>query len=153
MLKIKTSRFGEINVSENDLIYLPEGLIGFSTLNHFALINDKGSDFKWLQSLDEDEFAILIARPDFLPDYKVDISKYDAESIKLVDTKNAVFFVIVTIPEDVKNMSVNLQAPLILNLKDKIAKQVVLSDEELYPTKHFVFRKIKETYEHILQEE
>ena len=58
MIQVKTSRFGDIEVQEGDVIELPHGLIGFPELKKYVLLDhDKDSPFKWLQSLDDGAIA------------------------------------------------------------------------------------------------
>ena len=58
MIKVKTTRFSEIEVDEKDVIELPSGLIGFPELKSYVLLDhDKDSPFKWLQSLDDGAIA------------------------------------------------------------------------------------------------
>ncbi|MBX9703077.1 MAG: flagellar assembly protein FliW [Silvanigrellaceae bacterium] len=143
-MKVETSRFGEIEVNESDKICIPEGLIGFPELVNFVLLDhDTDSPFKWLQSLDDGSIAFIIISPlTFRPDYMVEVTENEVESLKLTSPDEAVVSVIVTIPMDPKKMSANLKAPLIFNLSNKIGKQVILKDPQ-YQTKHFIMDEMK----------
>ena len=64
MLKVKTTRFGDIEVKEDDVVKLPAGLIGFPELKRYVLLDhDKDSPFKWLQSLDDGAIAFVLINP------------------------------------------------------------------------------------------
>jgi len=143
-LKIQTTRFGEIEVEEAESIRLPEGLIGFPDLIHFALLDhDSDSPFKWLQSLDEGSMAFVVISPlTFRPDYTVEVLEEEIQLLQLNKPDDAIISVIVTIPSDPKRMSANLKAPLIFNLQNRIGKQVVLKDPE-FQTKHFIMEELK----------
>ena len=48
---IKTTRFGEVTIQNEDLLTFPEGLLGFQDLRTFVLLDDPNDDiFAWLQS-------------------------------------------------------------------------------------------------------
>src|SRR5690606_9994104 len=104
-----------MEVSENDFIHMPEGLIGFPELNQFILLDhDTDSPFKWLQSVNDPEMAFVVISPlSFRPDYMVEVTEEEVASLKLTNADNAVISVIVTIPMDPKKMSANLKAPLV----------------------------------------
>ncbi|KAB8029848.1 flagellar assembly protein FliW [Fluviispira multicolorata] len=143
-MKINTSRFGEIEVNESDLLNLPDGLIGFPELNQFILLDhDVDSPFKWLQSINDPAMAFIIISPlSFRPDYMVEVTEEEVAALKLTNPDEAVISVIVTIPMDPKKMSANLKAPLVFNLSNKLGKQVILKDPQ-YQTKHFIMEEMK----------
>jgi flagellar assembly factor FliW len=143
-LKINTSRFGEVEIKEGDMISLPEGLIGFPELNQFILLDhDNDSPFKWLQSTSDPAMAFIVISPlSFRPDYMVEVTEEEVATLKLTNPNEAVISVIVTIPMDPKKMSANLKAPLVFNLSNRLGKQVVLKDPQ-YQTKHFIMEEMK----------
>lgn len=143
-MKVQTSRFGEIEVNESDVISLPEGLIGFPELTRYVLLDhDTDSPFKWLQSIDDGAMAFVVMSPlTFRPDYTVEVSEEEISVLTLSNPEDAVISVIVTIPVDPKKMSANLKAPLIFNLKNRLGKQVIVKDPQ-YQTKHFIIEEIK----------
>lgn len=143
-MKLQTSRFGEIEVDESDVISLPEGLIGFPELVKYVILDhDTDSPFKWLQSLDDGSMAFVVISPlTFRPDYTVELTEDEIGPLGLSDAEDAVVSVIVTIPPDPKKMSANLKAPLVFNLKNRNGKQFIVRDPQ-YQTKHFIMEEIK----------
>jgi flagellar assembly factor FliW len=143
-LKVATSRFGELEINESDVITLSQGLIGFPELNRFVILeHDKESPFKWLQSLDEMTVAFVIMSPlAFHPSYIVDVTEDEIQELDLKSPEDAVICVLVTIPNDPKKMSANLKAPLVFNLENKLGKQVILKDSE-FQTKHYIIDEMK----------
>lgn len=153
-MKVQTSRFGEIEVNEADVVTLPEGLIGFPELTRYVLLDhDAESPFKWLQSVDDGAMAFVVMSPlTFRPDYTVEVSEEEISVLKLSNAEDAVISVIVTIPVDPKKMSANLKAPLIFNLKNRVGKQVIVKDPQ-YQTKHFIIEEIKKFAKKDIQSE
>ncbi len=144
MIKVKTTRFGEIDVKTEDLIELPNGLIGFPELKRYVLLDhDKDSPFKWLQSLDDGAIAFVLINPLlFKPDYTVEVTEAEVSDLELKAEEDAVISVIITIPTNPQNMTANLKAPLVFNLTNRRGKQLVLSNSA-YTTRHNIMEEIK----------
>ncbi len=130
---INTSRFGQVQIEENDTIVFPEGMLGFADLRKFVLLDDPGDEiFAWLQSCEAPQIAFPVLEPElFHPDYRVNLTKGDLEALKLQDVKKSRTFTIITIPEDATQMTANLKAPVVINAELRTAKQCVLQDNTL----------------------
>ena len=141
---MKTTRFDEIDIPEEDIIKIPQGLVGFPEYKRFAILeHDKDSPFKWFQSLDDGSMAFVMISPlIFNSDYMVEASEEEIADLEIKDPDDAVISVIVTIPEDPQKMSANLKAPIIFNTKNKIGKQLILKDPK-YQTKHYIIDEMK----------
>lgn len=144
LIKVKTTRFGEIEVQDEELIELPQGLIGFPELKKYILLNhDQDSPFKWLQSLDDGAIAFVLINPLlFKPDYSVEVSETEISELSIESEEDAVISVIVTMPNNPQNMTANLKAPLVFNLQNRKGKQIILSHSE-YATKHNIMDELK----------
>ena len=144
MIKVKTTRFGELEVRDEDLIELPSGLIGFPELKRYVLLDhDKDSPFKWLQSLDDGAIAFVLINPLlFKTDYTVEVTEAEVADLALKAEEDAVISVIITIPTNPQNMTANLKAPLVFNLKNRKGKQLVLSNSA-YTTRHNIMEEVK----------
>ena len=136
-MKLFTTRFGEIDIKEDEIITMVEPIIGFPYSKRYVIVNHrKGSPFKWLQSVDDGSLAFVIVDPRlFKPDYVVPLEKEDAEKLEIEREEDAEVYVFVVIPEDPKDMSANLKGPLVINKRKRLAKQVVLIDDT-YPVRY-----------------
>ena len=132
-MRITTSRFGAIDLTEEDLIHFPEGLLGFNDLRNFVLLDDPNDEiFAWLQSCENGQIAFPVLEPElFVSNYKPTLSKSDFEVLQMVATDPMRYFAIVTIPQDPTQMTANLKAPLVINLKKRTGRQCVLQDNNL----------------------
>lgn len=146
-MQINTSRFGTIEIDEQQIINFPEGLIGFYDKKRFVILPHKiGSPFKWLQSLDDPEVAFIIIKPMvFMAKYEPVISRDELTTLSLNSIKEAEIYSIVVVPEDPRKMSANLLGPLVINPRKKIAKQVILSTDR-YSTCHYIVDEMLNTY-------
>jgi len=146
-MKIKTSRFGRIEINEKDIITFSEGLIGFELMKRFTIMESKpGSPFKWLQSLDDGELAFIIIDPRvFMRGYAPCFLRSDLDTLQLSAPQDAVMYVTVVVPQDPKKMSANLLGPLVINPANARGKQVVLSESK-YTTSHYIVEEMSKTY-------
>ena len=144
MLKVKTSRFNDIEVKEEDVIELPSGLVGFPDLKRYVLLDhDKDSPFKWLQSLDDGAIAFVLINPLlFKPEYTVEVSEVEVKELGLENEEDAIISVIITMPANPQNMTANLKAPLVFNLKNRLGRQIILNTSE-YTTRHNILDEVK----------
>ena len=144
-MKVDTKAFGLIEVDEKQKISFPQGLFGFEDNLDYVLLDAEHQPFFWLQSVDEQEIAFILINPFlFRQDYEVNISNEELSVIGLTSPENALIFVIVTIPQDGKNMTANLQGPLIINRANMTGMQAVLSDVR-WKTKHDIINELENT--------
>lgn len=138
-MQINTLRFGTIEIDKSEIIIVPEGIIGFPDIKRYVIL-DMGKDtpFKLFQAVDEPTVGFVIIDPIlFKPDYKVKIRKEDLYSLSAENLNEIVTAVIVTIPEDLYKMTANLRGPLLINLKSRLARQLVLADDT-HNTRHLI---------------
>jgi flagellar assembly factor FliW len=148
-IKIKTRRFGEIEINEQQIIDFPDGILGFDYVKKFILLDtqDEKSPLKWLQAYDEPELAFIIIRPvDFMREYELVVSMNDIEAVGAKDAEILLVFAIVTIPSNPSDMTANLQGPIIINPEKKLGRQAIsLSDK--YIVRHRILDEIKKAAE------
>lgn len=132
MLKITTSRFGELDIDPSRIITFTEGILGFPRDLRYVLLEREGnSPFAWLQSLDTPELAFVLVDPlTFLPDYRVEISPEDARELGIHDPESTAVLCIVTISEGGASVTANLLGPIVINPTTMRARQVVLFDSQ-----------------------
>lgn len=143
-MKFVATKFGEIDFEEKEIIVLPKGILGFSQLTRYILVENEGSaPFKWLQSVEDPNVAFVIADPlDFFPNYKLEIDEKELEELKYTNSKDLITYVIVTVPQDASLASADLLGPLVVNSKKQLAKQAVMSNSP-YTTKHYLLDEVK----------
>lgn len=141
---VQTGRFGPIEISTDEIIQIPSGILGFPLEQNFCLV-DSGDDtlIIWLQSLSNPHLAFPVLEPKiFKTDYVVRLSAAELRELRLASIKDASVFTILTIPTPMSEMTANLKAPIVINIKDKIAKQVVLQEND-QPIKHPMFKELR----------
>ena len=141
---IKTSRFGLVELKIDDVLTFPEGLLGFKDLREFVLVDDPNDDiFAWLQSCELPTVAFPVLEPEiFGHKYSISLNRNDLEALKLASLETALYFNIITIPDDPTQMTANIKAPIIINQKARVARQCVLQDNHL-AIKEPIFAKLQ----------
>ena len=138
-MKYETARFGSIEIQDKDILLFPGALYGFDQEKEFVILPldpKLESPMEWLQSLRSQELAFIVTDPFlFVPEYKMVLSDSEMNQLKLESMESVAVRVIVTIPKVHSEMTANLVAPLVINQKNRLAKQVVLTSAE-YDTKH-----------------
>jgi len=142
-MQLQTKKFGEITVNEEDILFFPEGLPGFEHVKKFTLLGRQGMDslFFWLQSIDEPDLSFVVTDPFAAkPDYFVDAEDSETEQLQLQKAEDVLTLAIVTVPENVKKTSINLKAPVLINLKNNIGKQIIMKNET-FPVKYYIMNE------------
>jgi flagellar assembly factor FliW len=139
-MKIATKFFGLIEVDEKEFINFNHGIPGFENFHQYIVkIYKEQSPFLVMQSTEKADLAfILIELEQIVPGYAIDLDDDIVAELKLTDPEEAVVRVIVTLPEDVCKSTVNLAAPIVINFKIGLAKQIILNNPE-YGLKHPLF--------------
>lgn len=136
---INTSRFGQLDVNADRLIEFPEGILGFPEQTRYALIQTgTDSGFYWLQSVCTADLAFVVCDPRlFIADYQVPVKLEELEVIELTSVHSAQVFVIVNKVGEL--LTGNIQGPLVVNVANRKARQLVLSDKR-FSTRHPLLR-------------
>lgn len=133
-MQIETTRFGKVEISREQLISFPMGLLGFESKKSF-FINDTEdiSLIVWLQSKQDPELAFAIIESSLVvSDYDFVFSDKDLKFLP-EDTKseNHAVYLILTIHQDQNIITANLKAPIVIDSDHKVGKQIVLHDNKV----------------------
>ena len=133
-MRIDTSRFGSLRIDEDRLFLFPQGLIGMETLRQWALLPDPHcAAVAWLQSASRGDQAIALVSPRaFVPEYRVRVARRDLAPLQLRPGNQT--YVLTTLAGHVGRLTINLRAPVIINLQRRIGCQVVTGDDQ--PLRH-----------------
>ncbi|MGN0605724.1 MAG: flagellar assembly protein FliW [Oscillospiraceae bacterium] len=143
-MKINTRDFGEIEVSENDIITFVQPLYGFEEYSRFVILqDDEVENIAWLQSAETSELCFILADASIAVEkenYKKNVAKSELEKID-ADSDFECWLVMV-VKDNLQESTVNLKSPVIINPASSKAMQVIL--DENFPVRYFAFAKGKE---------
>ncbi len=144
-MTVKTTRFGEIEIEPEKIVTFKDGIPGFEEETEFIIIPyDEDSPFFLLQSARTDYLAFLMTDPfKFFSDYEFSIDDENMKSLGIKKAEDVAIFSMVTVRGgDVKSMTANLVAPVVLNIRNNQGRQIVL-EKSPYNTKHRLFKEAK----------
>jgi len=139
-MKISTSYHGDIEIDNQQTLTFDQGIPGFLEETEFVILPlPEAEAFQVLQSIQTKELAFIITDPfQFFLDYDFQLEPQEIEKLQLQQAEDAAVYVLLTMSDSVENITANLQAPVIINTKQQLAKQVILMNTA-YETKHRLF--------------
>lgn len=146
-MKANTRLFGEIDIAEEKLITLENGMIGLPEFRKFALIFDEekgvsASKVMWLQSMDDPQTAFPVMQPNLVKtDYNPTVNDEMLSGLGDLTEENTYVLVTLTANADVKKTSVNLKAPIVINTDTRKGCQIIVEDD--YPVKYKIYEAMQ----------
>ena len=146
-MKAKTRLFGEIEMGDEKIIRIEQGMIGFPDLQNFTLIFDSEREEKsvimWLQSMDDGDIAIPVIVPtDLVSDYNPSVDDALLEKLGTLTPENTYVLVTVTVPKNIEEISVNLKAPIVINTDTNKGCQLIVEDD--YAVRYNIYDLIRD---------
>jgi len=112
---LKSTRFGDVELSDDAVVEFPNGLIGLSGTRYALVPHGADGTFVWLHSMEDPDLALPVTRPwNFFADYEVELSDSEAERIGLSDPSDADVYVTVRAGRSAQDFTANLRAPIVI---------------------------------------
>lgn len=139
-MTVDTLRFGKVYYGDSDLLIFPRGIPAFENNHHWILAGNDDSAIRWLQNIEDGSLALPVTSPDAVrSDYNARIPDDELKLIGTTDPSELALLIVVSIPDGKPwNMTANLRAPILVNVKTHKAVQVIALNEE-YPIRHMIF--------------
>lgn len=139
---IKTTTFGDLEIDEEKIITFREGIPGFENLKRFIIvILDQTRPFHWLQAIDDDISLPLINPFDVVADYAPVVDDQIFAELGLEREEDLLVLAVSVIPREVTRMTANLAAPILINIKTNVGRQV-LTDGGEYQIRQPIFETV-----------
>lgn len=148
---IQTKYFGEIDLAEEKIVTLERGLFGFEEFKKYTILYDcekkNGANISWFQSVDEPTLALPVINPLLVKeDYNPVVEDELLSGMGEVTEENLVILLTMTVPSDIREMSVNLKAPIIINADTRKGAQLIVENQD-YEVKYKIYDLLKEKKE------
>jgi flagellar assembly factor FliW len=144
-VRLNTKYFGEIDYDVNKVITFPNGLPGFPDAHRFILMseNDPPDMFYWMQCVDDGDIVFtLMDVYRIMADYDPVVEPDELAELGDLSESPLEVYNIVVIPDDPKEMRVNLKAPVVINSITGLAKQVILENDN-YPLRYMIIKEME----------
>lgn len=142
-MKIQTSQFGEIELTDDRVLTFTKGIPGFEEMKKYVLLpadESSESPFFFLQSIESAELSFFLVDPfSFFPEYDIKLEEQLVERLELEEPTDAIVLTTVSVTGDMKDATTNLKAPLVINNRKKLGMQIVL-DNKTYQIKQRLFQ-------------
>jgi len=139
---VKTKFFGEVDLPEEKILTFDRGLIGLEQYKKYTILYDcekEDANISWLQSVDEPTLALPVIKPWLVfEEYNPVVEDELLTGLGELTEENLVILLTMTVPEDIKQMSVNLKAPIIINSDTRKGAQIIAENQD-YEVKYKIY--------------
>lgn len=148
---IQTKYFGEIDLTDEKIITLEKGLMGFDEFKQYTILYDcekeEGTNISWFQSVEEPTLALPVINPLIVKeDYNPVVEDELLQALGDINEENLVILITMTVPENLEEMSVNLKAPIIINADTRKGAQIIVENQD-YEVKYKIYDVLKKKKE------
>lgn len=132
MISLTSTRFGDMEVEEGDVINFPAGIPGFEENRSWILVGDDDNAIMWLHSIEDGSLALPVTTPESIKgDYNAKLPRESLEQIGEMDMKAVILLIVIAIPPGRPwDMTANLRAPILVNWASRIATQAIAMNED-----------------------
>lgn len=145
-MEINAKYFGQVSYEANEAIHIINGLIGFESYTEYLPIpfHEENDSLISLQSLEDETLSFILMNPfGILSDYAPSLSENELEELDTDSSEELSYYVICVIRDSVAESTVNLRAPLVVNARNRQARQIILDQTE-YTFRHALGDMMKE---------
>ncbi|MGL5311685.1 MAG: flagellar assembly protein FliW [Peptostreptococcaceae bacterium] len=120
-----------------------KGIPGFENLRNFEMNDLENSQpYKIIKSLEEKISFLSISPFEVDSSYEIDLSEDIIQELQIKSATDVLLLNIITIGQTLEDSTVNLKAPVVINIRNNNAKQFILQNDN-YDTKHPLVRREK----------
>ena len=126
---VSSDAIGSVEVSQDQQIYIPDGILGFEDLKKFVIVkDDELAPFHWLLSEEDASVSFVIVSPYVVYGdlYKIGLAESDRDVLDLAPEDETEMYVLVSLSDEPHRITANLKGPVVVNTQNRVAKQVVV---------------------------
>ena len=132
---------------EYTIIKINGGIPGFEDQENYILRWDgRVNIVGWLQSREEPRLAFAVVEAgSVFSDYKPQLERQCLERLGLANSEDGLLFLLLVLHRDPEKITVNLQAPLLINQEKGLGEQLILDEKwsrkyRLFPQREAIAR-------------
>lgn len=129
-MTIQTKFHGELDIDTIAQWTFPKGLPGLEDEKQFILLPIEGNDsFQVMQSVTSVNVALIVSNPyTIINEYTFEIDEPTVELLEIKSQEDLMILAVMTLKQPFESSTINLQAPLVFNINNNKAKQMILND-------------------------
>lgn len=141
-MELNTKYHGTHEYKKEDVLTFENGLPSFKKLKKFIVFQvEENKVFSILHSIEDNKVGFAVVSPfEVLGDYEFNLDEDTIKRLKIKNSKDVLVFNTVTLNSDVKKITTNLRAPIIINIKEKLGEQIILNNDK-YLIKYPLFKE------------
>lgn len=141
-MELKTKYHGVRHYDKKDVVTFEKGILGFENLRKFIIFDVEDNEiFSILHSIEDSEVGFVVVSPFFVKkNYELELDDNLIKRLKIQKNEDVMLLNTVTINSKVEDITTNLRAPIIINIKAMLGEQIILNNEE-YLVKHPLFKE------------
>ncbi len=122
-------------------ITFKKGIPGFESLSNFIIKDLEGNKkFKILEAKESEVSFVTTSPFEFYNEYEFNLNDETINELQIEKPEDVLVLSIITIGKTLETSTMNLQAPLVINIKNNLAKQFIMQNSK-YETKHPLVRR------------
>lgn len=131
-MKLYSKHHGIIEYQEEEVITFPKGLPGFEDLKKFILFTvEENNVFSMLHSIENTEIGLIVVSPFYvMDDYEFNLEDKEKDQLKIKREEEVLILSTVCVNNNVKKITTNLKAPIVINIKEHLGEQLILDKEK-----------------------
>nr|WP_330405305.1 flagellar assembly protein FliW [Clostridioides difficile] len=122
-------------------VTLKKGILGFENLKEYELLDIEDNDsLKEFNSTEEEGIGFVVVSPfEIINEYEIVLNQETIEKLEVKSPKDVVLFNIITLGQTFEESTVNMKAPIVINIRNNFGMQIILQDEK-YLIRHPLLR-------------
>ena len=136
-MEILSPVHGKITYSEDEILKFEKAIPGFEEIEKYIIRDiDEESSFKILQAIDNPNISFIIVSPfDVEEEYEIELNDEIIKRLEIEKSEDVILYSLVTLNSNPDKITVNLKAPIIINILSNKGEQFIV-DKEKYKIKH-----------------
>ncbi|HBF5455736.1 TPA: flagellar assembly protein FliW [Clostridioides difficile] len=113
-------------------VTLKKGILGFEDLKEYELLDIENEDIlKEFNSTEEDCIGFIVVSPfEIIKEYEIVLNQETIEKLEVKSPNDIILLNIITVGQTLEESTVNMKAPIVINVRNNCGMQIILQDEE-----------------------